>query len=96
MRVPVEQKSFALSLPGRDMNQIKGFPASLKDQASGKIQPEIVVAQDAFKRPADRPHSRERGQIAKVAEVPDLIGFPERGQRRTGKLSMGICNDGDA
>ena len=61
----------------RNVDERKTFAVLLKCQLSRKVESVVVIAQHGVKWPSDREAIPQSFQIAKITEVPDLIGLRE-------------------
>ncbi len=96
MGVSVQEKIRAPGTRRRDVDEAEGFPSPLEQQPRWQIQAPVVVAQHAIEGSPRRLDRTEGRQVAKIAQMPDLVGLVKFTRDGFGKFSMGVGKDGDA
>lgn len=79
--------------PWWDMHQAASPPAPLEIQCLGKRQSVVVIAKHRQKWPANGLAQTQRFQIAKIAQMPDFIGFVEFLDQFFREAAMGVGDD---
>ncbi len=79
----------------RYVNQAKRPSSPLEQKMNRKIHSEIIVPQHRKNGASEILHALERGQITKIAEVPNLMRRLQRRPRALRKTPVRIGDDGD-
>jgi hypothetical protein len=95
MGMCVKQEVGSSDARRRNVYQKERFPQTLEKKASGQIEAPVIVAKHAEKWPAHGLDRFKRRLVAKIPEMPDLIGLPQFSGDGGWKLPVRIGNYGN-
>lgn len=64
-------------LSGRNVNEAECYPVPIEKKTDRKIEAGVVVSQNGEYRGTEPSHFLEGREVAKIPEMPDLVGRPE-------------------